>query len=639
MNTEQQIEFDKIKEIWAQLAVTGAAREEIANTSVILDEAELNVKLRETANSREMMEKLGNPPLQDVTEVRKILTEAGKGACLTPYQLERVEKVLVAVERLKYYLAGGRQYENPLAYYDENLDGLNDLRENICRQIRCEEVDDHASNVLYDVRTRIIHAEENIKQKAEQVIRNNKDCMADTFYTLRNGRVCVPVKKEYRYRIDGTVLDKSATGNTVFIEPAALGKYYEELQLLRVEEENEVYKILYTLSALVSDAIPAMEENMRMMEKLDFIFSKGKLSIDLDCVEPKINLERRIVLKEARHPLMDRKINVPLDFSLGVDEKGRKPIRGIIITGPNTGGKTVSIKTVMINAYMAQCGLHVPCGEADICMNSGYLCDIGDGQNISENLSTFSAHIENVLEILRKVNRESLVIMDELGSGTDPTEGMGIATAILEELRKSGANFLVTTHYPEIKEYAAKHEGIINARMTFDRGTLMPTYKMVIGEAGESCAFYIADRLGMPESMLKTAVEAAYGREALKTYSFGKNADISKSENRKVQRYKKPTNNPKLSPQFSIGDSVMVYPDKKIGIVCEPENDKGVLRVQIAGRKIWINQKRVKLHVKAEELYPEDYDFSIIFDSVENRKKRHDMERKYTDEVIVTYPG
>jgi dsDNA-specific endonuclease/ATPase MutS2 len=638
MNTEQQIEFDKIKEIWAQLAVTGAAKEEIANTSVILDEAELNVKLRETTNSREMMEKLGNPPLQDVTEVRKILTEAGKGACLTPYQLERVEKVLVAVERLKYYLAGGRQYENPLAYYDENLDGLNDLRENICRQIRCEEVDDHASNVLYDVRTRMIHAEENIKQKAEQVIRNNKDCMADTFYTLRNGRVCVPVKKEYRYRIDGTVLDKSATGNTVFIEPAALGKYYEELQLLRVEEENEVYKILYTLSALVSDAIPAMEENIRMMEKLDFIFSKGKLSIDLDCVEPKINLERRIVLKEARHPLMDRKINVPLDFSLGVDEKGRKPIRGIIITGPNTGGKTVSIKTVMINAYMAQCGLHVPCGEADICMNSGYLCDIGDGQNISENLSTFSAHIENVLEILRKVNRESLVIMDELGSGTDPTEGMGIATAILEELRKSGADFLVTTHYPEIKEYAAKHEGIINARMTFDRGTLMPTYKMVIGEAGESCAFYIADRLGMPESMLKTAVEAAYGREALKTYSFGKNADISKSENRKVQRYKKPTNNPKLSPQFSIGDSVMVYPDKKIGIVCEPENDKGVLRVQIAGRKIWINQKRVKLHVKAEELYPEDYDFSIIFDSVENRKKRHDMERKYTDEVIVTYP-
>ena len=643
MNTEQQIEFNKIKEIWAELAVTGSAKEEIENVSIFLDELELNKKLRDTTNSRKMIENLGNPPLQDVTEIREILMEAGKGACLTPYQLERVEKVLVVVERLKDYLARGKQYENPLAYYDENLDELKELREEICRQIRYEAVDDHASNVLYDVRTRIARAEEAVKQKAEQVIRNNKDCMADTFYTLRNGRVCVPVKKEYRFRIPGSVIDKSATGNTVFVEPAALAKYYEELQLLRVEEENEVYRILYTLSALVSDACPVMEENMSMIEKMDFIFSKGKLSIDLDCIEPKINLDRRIVLKEARHPLMDRKINVPLNFELGTGmgsnkdlNAEKKVILGIVITGPNTGGKTVSIKTVMLNSYMAQCGLHVPCKEADICMNSNYLSDIGDGQNLSENLSTFSAHIKNVLEILQKVNKESLVIMDELGSGTDPAEGMGIATAILEELRKSGANFLVTTHYPEIKEYATKQEGIINARMTFDRETLMPTYKMVIGEAGESCAFYIADRLGMPERMLKVAVEAAYGKEALKTYSFRSNKDVAKSENRKIKKDKKPVNASKLTAQFKIGDSVMVYPDKKIGIVCEPENDKGVLRVQIAGRKIWINHKRLKLHVSADELYPEDYDFSIIFDSVENRKIRHDMDRKYTEEIITT---
>ena len=632
MNTEQQIEFDKIKEIWAGLAVTGAAKEKIADAAIFLDELELNKNLRDTTNSRHMIENLGNPPLQDVTEIREILMEAGKGVCLTPYQLERVEKVLVVVERLKDYLARGKLFENPLAYYDENLDELKDLREEICRQIRCEAVDDHATNVLYDVRTRIARAEEAVKQKAEQVIRNNKDCMADTFYTLRNGRVCVPVKKEYRFRISGSVIDRSATGNTVFVEPAALAKYYEELQLLRVEEENEVYRILYTLSALVSDAIPVMEENMSMMEKLDFIFSKGKLSIDLDCVEPKVNLERRIVLKEARHPLMDKKINIPLNFNMGV---AMSKIRGIVITGPNTGGKTVSIKTVMLNSYMAQCGLHVPCREADICMNSNYLSDIGDGQNLSENLSTFSAHIKNVLEILQKVNKESFVIMDELGSGTDPAEGMGIATAILEELRKSGANFLVTTHYPEIKEYAARHENIINARMTFDRETLMPTYRMVIGEAGESCAFYIADRLGMPESMLKVAVEAAYGKDAVKGYSFKHNGNIDKTENKKIQKDNNQASSPKLKARFRIGDSVMVYPDKKIGIVCEPENEKGVLRVQIAGRKIWINHKRVKLHVSADELYPEDYDFSIIFDSVHDRKVRHDMERKYTEEVII----
>lgn len=200
-----------------------------------------------------------------------------------------------------------------------------------------------------------------------------------------------------------------------------------------------------------------------------------------------------------------------------------------------------------------------------------------------------------MLSVLREVNSDSFVIMDELGSGTDPTEGMGIAIAILEELRKSGAVFLVTTHYPEVKEYAARAEDIVNARMAFDKETLRPTYQMVIGEAGESCAFYIADRLGMPSEMLKVAIRAA---------------------------------------KYQIGDSVMVYPDKKIGIVCAPMNEKGVLRVQLPNKKIWINHKRVKLHVAATELYPEDYDFSIIFDTVENRKKRHDMQRKYTDSVI-----
>jgi dsDNA-specific endonuclease/ATPase MutS2 len=268
-------------------------------------------------------------------------------------------------------------------------------------------------------------------------------------------------------------------------------------------------------------------------------------------------------------------------------------------------------------------------------MNSSYLCDIGDGQNLSENLSTFSSHIANVLEVLSIADENSFVIMDELGSGTDPTEGMGIAIAILEELRKSGASFLVTTHYPEVKEYAAKTEGILNARMAFDKETLRPTYQMIIGEAGESCAFYIADRLGMPNEMLRVAISAAYGEEAVRSYKFQKSeSDIVKQRNRKLSKAKAVKGNTELTTKYKIGDSVMVYPDKKIGIVCVPINEKGVLRVQMPNKKIWINHKRVKLHVSATELYPEDYDFSIVFDSVENRKKRHDMERKYTDAVI-----
>ena len=629
MNTEQQIGLDKVKEMWAQLAISAYAKEKIAGTTVIMDERELLHPLKETTDSRDMIEKLGNPPLQDVTEIREILQAAVRGDCLTPYQLERVEKVLVVVERLKQYLARGKQYENPLAYYDENLDERSELREEIVMQIRNEAVDDRASKVLFDLRMKITAAEEAMKQKADQLIRNNKDIMADTYHTLRNGRICVPVKKEYRFRIPGSVIDKSATGNTVFIEPAAIAKIFEELQLIRVDEENEVYRILYTLSSLVADALPAMEENMRMIEKLDFIFSKGKLSIDLDCTAPVINLKRHIMLKAARHPLMDRTVNVPLDFEMGEKE------RGIVITGPNTGGKTVAIKTVMINCYMAQCGLHVCCREADICMNSNYLSDIGDGQDLSENLSTFSAHIKNVLAILAAAGPDSFIIMDELGSGTDPAEGMGIAVAILTELLKSGANFLVTTHYPEVKEFASKNENIINARMTFDKETLKPTYRMVIGEAGESCAFYIAERLGMPGHMLETAAKAAYGESAANAFSFAKGQELKKSSAPKITKVKKASVSPKLNTLYNIGDSVMVYPDKKIGIVCEPVNDKGTLRVQVAGRKFWINHKRVKLHVKAEELYPEDYDFSIIFDSVEERKIRHDMQRKYTEDVIV----
>ena len=681
MNTEQQIEFDKIKELWSTLAITKDAKEKIAGAGVILNELELRKQLRDTTNARELIEKLGAPPLQNVTEILEIMTIAERGECLTPYQLERVEKVLVVVERLKLYLSHGKQFGNPLAYYDENLDEQKELREEICRQIRNEAVDDRASRTLQDVRARIQRCVEEMKQKAEQIIRGNKECMADTYYTMRNGRVCVPVKKEYKFRIPGSVIDRSSTGSTFFIEPVGVAKLFEELQLFRIEEEDEVYKILYTLTAMVSDAIPFMTENMKMIEKLDFIFSKGKLSIDLGCTEPAINLDRRVVLKAARHPLMDKAVNIPLDFTLGTlvsgqdhvrdneqadgrsieqadgrsneradgrsveqadgrsveqaDDRKCAGIRGIVITGPNTGGKTVAIKTVMLNSYMAQCGLHVTCEEADLCMNANYLCDIGDGQNLSENLSTFSAHIKNVLEILKQVNSDSLVIMDELGSGTDPAEGMGIAVAILEELKKSGANFLVTTHYPEIKEYAARTEGIVNARMTFDRETLMPTYKMVIGEAGESCAFYIADRLGMPEHMLQVAARAAYGEEAARDYQFHNKESIQKASGGKIAKEKKSHVDKTLGAKFQIGDSVMVYPDKKIGIVCEPVNDKGVLRVQVADRKIWINHKRVKLHVKAEELYPEDYDFSIIFDSVENRKARHDMERKYTEEIIV----
>ena len=625
---ENQIEFNKVKEIWAGFAITKEAKNRIKEKWIILDESTLRAELKNTSDAKEMIEKLGNPPLQDVSEILEILKIASKGECLTPYRLERVQSILSCLERLSSYLNRGKQYNNSLAYYDETLFTYEELKEEIVRQIRPEQVDSHASKDLFDIRMKIEQLENEMIQKAESVIRTNGDYMADNFHTTRNGRICVPVKKEYRNKVQGNVIDKSSTGNTLFVEPEGVSRLSEKLQLLKIDEENEVYRILYTLTAMVSDRANELTDNMHLIEKLDYFFSKGKLSIELDGVEPKINFDRQIKLIDARHPLMDRETDVPLTFELG------NTYRGVVITGPNTGGKTVAIKTVMLNLVMAQCGLHICCKNADICMNSGYFCDIGDGQNISDNLSTFSSHIKNVINILREIDENSFVIMDELGSGTDPQEGMGIAIAILEKLLESKANFLVTTHYPEVKEYAGKNEGIENARMTFDKDTLKPTYKMVIGEAGESCAFYIADRLGMPSDMLNTAVNAAYGKEALNLYSFN-NDKLSKSKSSgKIKRTKKTHKKYEISDMYKIGDSVIVFPEKKIGIVCEEINEKGVLRVQIAGKKIWINHKRVKLYVKAEELYPENYDMSIVFDSVENRKVRHDMGRKYTTETI-----
>ncbi len=673
--TEISLEFDKIKDMWTDCALTEAARKAIQDTHMILSETELAARLRETTESRQMLEKCGTPPLVSLDGIEELLAAGEKGQCLMPPDLEKIATALVAVNRLKDYLARGKSHEIPLAYYEENLDPLEELREQLRYQIWNEQVSDNASRLLKNLRGDILRAQDKMREKAEAVMRANKECMSDHFSTMRNGHVCIPVKKEYKFKISGILIDKSSTGSTLFIEPAASGKYYEELQELRIDEENEVRRILYELTALVAENRAAMETNIRMMEKLDFIFSKGKLSEQYDGREPEIITERRIYLRNARHPLMDKKVCVPLQFSIG------EGVNGVVITGPNTGGKTVAIKTVALSCLMAQCGLHVACEEAEICMNRNILCDIGDGQNLSENLSTFSAHIVNVLDILKRVTAESLVVMDELGSGTDPAEGMGIAVAILEELKKSGALFLVTTHYPEVKTYAEREAGIVNARMTFDRENLKPLYQMVIGEAGESCAFYIASRLGMPGYMLRRAAREAYGEEGGRETFYGvchsrregnggsaghgsaagsgkgKNPtearDLALSGNSagsaEAERLEKvpvpqieragAKAGKKHGTTFNRGDSVIIYPDRKIGIVCEPANDKGVLRLQLPGKKIWINHKRVKLHVAARELYPEDYDFSIIFDTVENRRLRHRMERKYVEGAEIVVEG
>jgi len=633
-HTFQILEFNRILERLEELAHTDGAKERIRNLTPELKEAEVRKNLRDTTQARMILDRMGQPPAVAMNGLLAIFKTVTQESLLMPEELEFIGTMLTGVKRYKDFLNRCKHLELSLAYYEENLNPLEDLARELYESIRNKRVDDSASKYLRNVRQDIVRMEEKLRTKAETMLRGNKKYFSDSYITIRNGKVCLPVKKEYKPAVPGSVIDQSSTGSTLFIEPSAIASLNGELENLKIEEENETRRILYTLTALVEEQLPVLTENMQVLEKLDFLFAKAKLSADMNGVEPEIHTERIIRIAEGRHPFMNPDQVVPLNFELG------KVGRGIVITGPNTGGKTVSIKTVGLFSIMAQCGLHIPCKEGQLSLFNQVLCDIGDGQNITENLSTFSSHIVNVLNILEKADRESLVILDELGSGTDPAEGMGIAISILEELRRCGCLFLATTHYPEVKTYAKEAEGITNARMAFDRESLRPLYRLEIGEAGESCALYIAGRLGMPEQMIKRAERYAYGLQETEPESDRNREARKRSNGPRIEKIKKTSDNQiAMQTKFTIGDSVLVLPDKKVGIVCTTVNDKGVVRVQMPDKKIWINHKRIKLLVAAAELYPEDYDFSILFDTVENRKARHKMEKGYQEGLEIRNAG
>ena len=617
--------LEKLKEC----AATENAGNRIMEMVPILSETELRKQQRDTTQARAMIELAGTPPIPAMEHVEEYLQKAVRGDMRLPEQLEETGMFLSAVRRLKSYLLRGEEGRISLAYYNQNLAFPEELQEEIERCIRGGRVDDYASAYLKDIKKQIQILEEKVSERAERALKTNRQYLNDSFVVTRNGRFCIPVKKECRSMVPGSVVEQSSTGATLFIEPEAVANLREELEIYRIEEDAEERKILYTLTNMTAEREAELMEDIRVIQKLDFMFAKGKLSLEMDAVEPKINLEQYMELKGARHPMLEKESCVPLDFQIG------RGIRGVIITGPNTGGKTVAIKTVALMSAMACSGLHVPCREADICMQNQILCDIGDGQNISDNLSTFSAHIKNVLDILKRVRPDSLVIMDELGSGTDPQEGMGIAISILEELRRSGALFLVTTHYPEVKEYADRYGDVQNARMEFDRDSLKPLYRLKVGEAGESCALYIAKRLGFPDKMLASAAREAYGErsEALiqNMHLHGGSSRLEKLHAPRIEKAAVVRDSMDAVRKFTRGDSVTILPDEKIGIVVKPADKNGNVLVQLRNEKMLISHKRLRLKVAAAELYPEDYDFSIIFDTVEVRKARHKMGKHHME--------
>lgn len=653
------LEFDKIKKNLIEYTVTEKANERLNELVPIMNESELRVRMGETTEARSLLDVQGTPPLSKVNKIREYVDGALRGELLSIDELESIKLFATGCNRIIRYLNKSEDMNLKISEYGKGMIDLVLIKDEIERCIRNGSVDDYASKELKEVRRKIEKQSTNIRTKLENILKGKKEYFSESFVSNRNGHFTLPVKKEYKHQVSGSVIDVSSTGATYFIEPSSVAKIKEELNELTILESNEERKILYTLSSCVSDFSNDILLNLEYIEDLDFIFAKAKLSAHMQGIEPSINTNRYVRIINGRHPLINRDQCVPLNIELGKD------IRGIVITGPNTGGKTVALKTVGLFSVMAQCGLHIPCDEADICMNTQILCDIGDGQSITENLSTFSAHIKNVIEIMKLIDRDSLVLMDELGSGTDPTEGMGIAIAILEELKQSNCNFIATTHYPEVKDYAKQTESIINARMAFDKQSLKPLYRLEMGETGESCALYIAKRLGMSGRMLQNAYEATYHksnyedridkdslssveREFVFNQFNGENEDnkdnkttSNENDNNKriaqiLKMENKATTN-RRSDKFQIGDSVMVYPSKKLGIVFQKADSNGNVGVQIQKKKIYVNHKRLQLKAAVKDLYPENYDFSIIFDSVEKRKAAHVMSKRHDPNLMIVY--
>ncbi len=631
------LEFHVVLGQLSDCALSDRAKNRLLTLTPYLSQTECERHIWETTDARMLIERMGSPPLAPMRELDEILVLCEKGSMLTPVQLVYVAQFAASCRRMKSYLKKGEGAQSELASYGASFYDLKQLGEEIEQTIQGEQLTDNASPELRGIRRKKESAHTAIKTRLDSLLRNNKEWYAESFVSIRNGRFTLPVKREHKGKVSGSVVDTSGTGSTVFIEPSSVVKLQQEVSMLEIAEENEVRRILYTLTALVDAHIHEIRTNADAMEMLDLAFAKAKLSLSMKAAPATITTERRIALHSARHPLLPADACVPLDFELG------GTVSGVVITGPNTGGKTVALKTVGLLSLMAQCGLHVPAlPNSVLSMHDLILCDIGDGQSISENLSTFSSHIVRIIEVLRLCTHESLVLLDELGSGTDPAEGMGIAVAVLEELRRRGCLFVVTTHYPEIKDYAKRATGLINARMAFDREKLCPLYRLELGEAGESCALYIAKRLGFPEHLLHLAEQVLDTGHSLSALTLpdeiGRDVPPVAQTKCIIQKAKpKPEKQTALAEQFKMGDCVQISPTEETGIVYRPADGMGMVVVQVKGKKMTVLHKRLTLIVSAEKMYPPDYDFSIIFDTVQNRKARHVMGKRHDPNAVVRY--
>ncbi|MDP4152324.1 MAG: endonuclease MutS2 [Bacillota bacterium] len=506
------LEYRKITEQLAAHAVCEDAKELARGLMPVTSLTEVMLRLTETEDAVKLAGKKGSPGFAEIRSVDTALKRADKGAALSLRELLDVAYILKTTRRLQEYM-------------DDNMNGLSikELFSGLEADrfvegkidsaiISEEEVSDNASPALASIRRKISRSLENAREVLQRLIRSqqNHKYLQEPIITMRGDRYVVPVKSEYRSEIPGLVHDTSGSGSTLFVEPMPVVEANNELRMLRAEEQKEIERILFELSSDVSNITEKIRKDYTIIVRLDFIFSKAKYAYAIKATRPIMNDKGIIDLRRSRHPLIDPAKVVPTNISLGGD------YTTLVITGPNTGGKTVTLKTIGLLTLMAEAGLFVPCAdESRLSVFDNVFCDIGDEQSIEQSLSTFSSHMTNIVKIINEVDRDSLVLFDELGAGTDPVEGATLAISILERVKAFGAKTAATTHYAELKVYALKTPGVENASCEFDVETLKPTYKLLIGIPGKSNAFAISSKLGLDDDIISRA-RSLIGSESLR---------------------------------------------------------------------------------------------------------------------------
>ncbi|WP_250861293.1 endonuclease MutS2 [Oceanirhabdus seepicola] len=616
INTFNTLGYNDFKEIIKGYCVSGLGKQLIDKMIPSSNLTVIQKKLRETSEARKILDDSRHIPLEGIYDIRALVEKVEKGGLLEAEEATHIGDFLRGCRKIKRFMVQQEAYAPVLSEYAYSMSELTNIEDEINRIIKNNKVDSSASKELSRVRRNMDATEGKIKEKLNKMLSSShySQYIQEFFVSMRNGRYVIPIKANYKNKVDGNIIDSSAKGTTVFIEPSSVSKLNSELSTLKYAEKAEEYQILAYLTGIIYEELREIKINIELIAEYDMISAKAKYSQRIDGIEPVINTRGYIKIVNGIHPLLEGD-TVPLNFEVG-DE-----YRSLIITGPNAGGKTVALKTIGILTLAMQSGVHVRANDGtELSVFDNVFVDIGDNQSIKNALSTFSSHMKNISDILDQANNSSLILFDEIGTGTEPNEGTGLAIAILEELYYYGAITVATTHYADIKRYAYEHPEFQNAHMKFNPDTLEPLYKMVIGEGGESNALWISKKVGVKESVLKRA--KGYIDDKKYEYNLVKRSKLRNDEISRIISKKE-----SIEFEYRVGDQVILLENGQKAIVYNERDKLNNIVVLIGDEYKEVNIKRVKLNIKREKLYPEDYDFDILFKAYKDRKLEHDLKR------------